>query len=104
MDYRQRVVEFVEGRMSFAEFHSLILTDDAFSEWIDQNAPACWKCYTRATQANNYTVEELPYSIRYYLQENAWQVTEGSIGYRRNLYSSMESFFTAEVSRFKHPA
>ena len=92
MDYRQRIIDFVEGRLSFIEFHSLILTDDAFAEWIDQNAPAGWKCYTRATQANNYTVEELPYSIRHALQENAWEETEGSIGYRLNLYSSMERF------------
>lgn len=92
MDYKQTVIEFVEGSLAYNEFHSLVLNDDAFAQWIDENVPADWRCYTRATQANNYTVEELPYSIRHSLQENAWEETEGSVGYKVNLYSSMKLF------------
>lgn len=65
MDYKQILVDFVEGRMPFAEFHDLVLNDDLFAAWIDQHVPSDWKCYTKATPENNYTVQELPFSIRH---------------------------------------
>lgn len=89
MDYTQILIDFVEGRMSFAEFHALVLNDDLFAKWIDHNAPSEWKCYTKATPENNFSVEELPFSIRHLFEEHAWEDATGSIGYRLNVHSDM---------------
>lgn len=89
MDYKQILVDFVEGRMPFAEFHDLVLNDDLFAAWIDQHVPSDWKCYTKATPENNYTVQELPFSIRHKFEKFAGGDAISSIGYRLDVHSTM---------------
>ncbi len=89
MDYLQTLIAFVTGNMSFRDFYNRVMSDDLFSQWIDQNVPGEWKCYTKATPENHYTPDELPFSIRYLFQEYARDGAVDSIGNRFNVHSDM---------------
>lgn len=89
MDFKQILVDFVEGRLSFSSFHTLVMSDDNFSQWIDKSVPSDWCCYSKPTAENNYQGDRLPFSVRQKFEGYARQTGLNSIGYRLNIHGTM---------------
>lgn len=89
MKYELLVKDFVEGKLSYDSFHTQVLSDDMLAQWIDEILRGRVHCYTKATKENHFKSEEVPFSIRYLLEETSWRTPVGSIAYRNELHATM---------------
>lgn len=89
MDYKQMVLDYLEGKMPYPDFQNEIDNDVQFVQWFQEVVPASHHSRTLPTPENNFKGEQIPFDLKASLQLLEYSDPKGSLTYQLDFQSLM---------------
>lgn len=95
MNYKQKVIDYLEGKLEYEAFQKMLDTDPGLTEWLQSIAPEGMTCNTVPDKEKNYETNEVPYDIHLVLKTVLYYSPKGSIGYKLDLQDYIKHLISA---------